>query len=241
MGVYGDYRKQLSPPWLLRANGAKLSEAKGEAEDATIARVKEAVRVRFPSELNEAALYLIGRDRQIPRGAGESGETYAARLKAAFNAWKWAGTAKGLLEYGLTPLGYTSVRIITNREWADLADGGFIPDGDASKWARFWLICGRPPSYEPRDGDELEARGYRFTDTWGSTASLAEVQLLKSVIDLWRPGHAQCVGVWEVLGDATELTLDSPPADKVWREEAITVGGQPTVFWRFSPSIQPVP
>jgi hypothetical protein len=242
VGAYTEYRKALSPPWLRRPRGEAWNEALGEVEDGLLSRFVRSLKARHPGFAPEEMLALIGADRQLVRGPGETTQSYATRLRNAIGAWRWAGTAKGLLEYGLAPLGYTSVRIITHREWPSLADGGRVPDGQTERWARFWIACGRPPVIEARTWSEMETLGFRDSDTWGTRATRSQVHLLKRVIDQWRPANARCMGVWEVLGDVATLTFDATPDDANWREESVTFdGGVPAVFWRFSPPIQAVP
>ena len=240
MGLYETFRKQLSPPWLQRPRGTAWNEAMGAVEDAFLQRLLDATRARYPSHAPTPALAYIGEDPRIGQGPTEGDNDYRLRLKSAMASWQWAGTEEGLLEHGLRPLGFTSVRVIANHQWASL--GLPVPDGRSDLWARFWLVCGRSPEYQPRSFEQMEALGFRSADTWGSNASFAEAALLRRVIEQWRPAHALCVGAWAVLGDAGALSLDPPPTSPNWREEAVTVnGGQPAAFWRFISTLQAIP
>jgi hypothetical protein len=79
----------------------------GKMFDDQVTRAKAALRLRFPDDAaaagDTAALEQQAHDRMLPRGGstpGANDETltsWAARLKAAWDTWEGAGSAKGLL------------------------------------------------------------------------------------------------------------------------------------------------
>jgi hypothetical protein len=250
MGVYSDFRKGLSPAWLRKAWGDRWNEACGSVEDGLLSRLIQSLKARHPSYAPEGALDLIGEDRSLERAPGEPSDVYRLRLKGALAAWRTAGTAKGLLENGLAPMGYatpageSTVRIIRNRDWATLPEGAAnIPDGNTALWARFWLVITRPPQYEPRTWTEMNAFGFSDTATFGTDATLAQARLLRRIVEQWRPAHASFMGAF-VVPLAGPVTFDPlpPPGGSRWLEHNATFsGGTPCDFWRFGNRIHLIP
>jgi hypothetical protein len=93
-----DYLRAITPAWLSRPKGAAWLRAMGDEKDTTVARAKDAVKQRFFELADRDAQALGGQERQIVRGPLETNATYGERLVGAWDAWSWAGTAKGLLE-----------------------------------------------------------------------------------------------------------------------------------------------
>lgn len=251
MTVFGDYRKSLAEPALSRQAGRDWNDAFGEIESAALQASKEAVKASFPSVAPADALDKLGSEMQLPRAPAEPDDTYRARLQNAFSAWVWAGTAYGLTTYGIGPFGYTNVRIITTRDWAGLTDqvGGInVPDGNTAKWARFWIVAGRPPTYTPRTWDEwqpdpLAATSYSRDQTWGTNASYLQASALRQVIDFWRPAASQLVGIFIVPTTSTPVfdSLPAPGGNRWLEENATFSGGTPCTFWRYNGVIHTTP
>lgn len=118
----------FGPNWMHDAVGNAYWGVVGAMIDQQVARMKLAVRCRYPQDALAAgmsdALDEIGKDRLLPRGAavspGESDETdanYAARLLAAWDTWEKAGTPLGLLRelavHGF-PTGATGAMIVNH-------------------------------------------------------------------------------------------------------------------------------
>ena len=150
--TYAGYRTQLSPPELLNTFGSKYETAIGTVQDNQITRVRQAVLSRFPDSAPSDALAFAGQERQIFRGPNEVDAAFAARLQQAMPSWQAGGTDVGVLAQ-LYGAGFTNCAIIDNNGpgagaagtpgWVSL--GGVPPDGETSKWARYWLAIGQPP------------------------------------------------------------------------------------------------
>lgn len=186
---YVRYRlDRLTPPWLLDAVGAAWQRVLGEAQDALIEAAKAAALAGYPEHAPADALPVIGDERRIERGPGESEDSYRERLRTSFEAWVWSGTKRGLLA-AFHAAGFPLVETITNREW-DPAP----PDGDVDRWARFWLVIGQPHGMQPLAWDD----GWDWDDTgltYDSTATPEDIERLKRLIRTWQPGHARCAGL----------------------------------------------
>lgn len=85
------------PPWLTRVVGEKYLRALGDEIDALVTRVSQAVRHRFPNDIDESALARIGRERRIRRGPGEDPETYATRLRGWWDMHRIRGLVAGVV------------------------------------------------------------------------------------------------------------------------------------------------
>lgn len=108
MGIR-DFVRDISPPWLIGPGtpNTVLPASAGIAErflyslafgmDALAQKVDDAIEMRFPGRGDPSALPVIGDDRQITRGIGESNADYAERLQYWLTTWRWAGTARGVL------------------------------------------------------------------------------------------------------------------------------------------------
>lgn len=107
---YRELMVEISPAWMVTRRGKPFVEAFGEVKDSLMYRMLEAARIRFPKYATADALAAIGAERKIPRAVGESIESYAARLRGAWDAWSYAGTAVGLLR-ALYDSGYTNAAV----------------------------------------------------------------------------------------------------------------------------------
>lgn len=83
--AYGRFQKllvELSPPWLQRLTGGKALRALGAVVDELLVdRAVSGVKVRLTDVESDEGLGLLGRERRIRRGPGESAASYARRLR----------------------------------------------------------------------------------------------------------------------------------------------------------------
>jgi hypothetical protein len=105
---YREYLPKSVPPWLQAKWGRAFLDAVGARMDNVVGATKEAVFARLPEFAPSDAQDVIGADRGLPRGGGESDEDYGARLVDAWNIWGGdntpltgkgggAGSARGIL------------------------------------------------------------------------------------------------------------------------------------------------
>lgn len=96
--AYRSWLPRLAPEWLADMNGHAWLWANGDVMDWLDAIAHEFVQARFPDMAQEDILSVIGGERGISRGADETAESYAGRLKDAWTSWKHGGTPIAILK-----------------------------------------------------------------------------------------------------------------------------------------------
>jgi hypothetical protein len=208
-------RDTLAPPVLRGPFGSALSATLGAALDDARTRAIDAVKARLPKHAPADALAYHGADRLLERYPAESDAMYRGRLEAAFDVWNAAGTYDGVA----TALGAAGFAVnvwdvwsappwwtpLTGRAWPPSPRGPRpswwtgvwpLPDGLVDWWSLFWVeIEGPGPfAWQPRawgDGHEYGDGG-----TWGSTATITEVQFVRSIIRKWKSAHGVCESIF---------------------------------------------
>lgn len=139
MAKYEDYQVQLMPPWLQGTKGRSFNESLGAVKDTLLEYLVTALSAAAIRYAGEEALYYIGKERGMGRAPGEALEAYRARLLAAWDFWRWAGTVKGMT-MALEAAGY-EVRIVEHYKtnmaiWAQFSVylRSIKPEFTASKW-----------------------------------------------------------------------------------------------------------
>lgn len=233
------YRLYL-PAFLTRGEGGKLASLIGGLVDMFHERARQALRARFPTLTTPDALALIGADRLMPRGRGESAERYAERLRA----WRYPlghrvrGSAYALLEQVAIALGGVSVSTVDrsgNRFHRSL-------DGEESKtigapwdwdgvpatprWARGWIIL------HATDGQYIPhvEWGEAGDPEWGSGIAWGgrgftpdEISSVRALVRGRNP--------WRMAGSRAEWLIVEPPGvtvsepDGTWRYWGVVVDG----------------
>lgn len=156
MGTFREYQVRLAPPWLAQdLNGAAFEAALGDVKDELVDRAKRAVKSRFPGIAPADALAAIGSERGISRRIDESLADYAERLRRAWEAWPWSGTARGLL-LELKAAGYTNAVLMSAQTAAlalnaadelvvtTLPAGGWNSRGRSDFWSDFQVLLPAP-------------------------------------------------------------------------------------------------
>lgn len=118
---------------------------------------------------NPEALKLIGRDCRLPRGILEGDASYAERLRRQDEAWKYAGTYRGLInalgavlvpgpfQIHIVRSGYAILPVVPTVDWWTLNDSGLrylTKRSDGSCPGIFWAADGSgalPANDEPQD------------------------------------------------------------------------------------------
>lgn len=158
----------LAPPWLQGDVGGRYLYNLGLASDGILEKGTQAILARFPGKGDPSQLPILGNDRVMTQGPGETNAAFASRLQRAFDTWQHAGEARAVLELvasytagqqppaGTTP---TPVAAIVGgykaKKWDWLMSTDSPEDApehyqgsqvwawdglEASRWWRSWLI-----------------------------------------------------------------------------------------------------
>lgn len=199
---YRDELLELMPAWLQRTVGAAFLRVFGEQLDTFVVKVKDAVKVAFVREAPSDSLDEHGVARSSPRFVGEGDSAYRARLLRAWDWWATAGTKDAPLEDGATgglqglleaALGPTvTVQI---KAYRDPFRGPLRRD----YWSEFWVVLQDVPWTRRTWGAPAWGDG----ETWGSSATRAEVEMLKTLVRRFKSAHEWCPAVVVVFSGRT--------------------------------------
>lgn len=196
------------PVWLRGPVGVRVRGAFGAACDWAFDTLKQAVLARFVSKAPEDALGYLGAERSIERYPGDTLATYRARVQAAWTLWQLGGTAAGIIA-ALESIGFTSVRIYTANGSGPAGELTWPPDGDAANWSRFWVLIDVSGSEaNPFNWQRVTwGDGHKYGGgwTWGSTATVAQVRLVRRVIRVWKAAHEVHAGTFVDLPGGPRL------------------------------------
>ena len=238
----------LVPSWLNDA----VTQSHADIIDENLARVRAGLEARFPSTAQPDALYLIGRDRGIPRGRTETADHYRQRLIA----WRYPrghrvrGSAFALLNQVSEYFGGIFCWTIDrngNRhdrasdgsesfsygypwDWDGVVVGPGVPRG------RFWLVLNlqgvaRP---NPKIGDPNlwggaigGGRGYTVGHLGVTSDDVIAIRRLLYGDVPWRP--AGTLGIYAVIS----LDGATPVPTAAWKD---WTGRSPNYrYWRLTP------
>jgi len=212
--TFAKYQADSAPPALQHPRWRALIETIGDAKDAAATAAKDAARCALVGECPDDALVHHAAERRLEKYPTETIEQWRARLVSVFTSFEFLGTESGL-QTALDALGYGVATIHTAigsapsgwvGSWPPASEGGMplrwfgawpVPAGASGRdqWpSRFWVSLDSTVW-----ATDVWGGGYPWgVDTgitWGSTAPRASVQLVKRVIERWRPAHCVCVGV----------------------------------------------
>lgn len=190
---FKELMEEVAPPWLLTTNGRPFMRALGVQKDALTFRARQAVNLRFPRLMTADAAAALGADRGLPRAYGETLTQYTERLRKAWDAWGYAGTARGLLT-ALVAAGYTNAQLViaNQRRYTMGADyvlhsytlpaGSFRLRSGPHFWSEFALLFPNPlPESWQTGGIPAE--------------SSDEAKFIKALVQTWKPGHMRLADI----------------------------------------------
>lgn len=247
MATFRDIAFALSPSRLRTYWASRMVYAFiGLPLDMIAQAAKEAALTRFPAHCPPDALPNHGRDRGIRRGPLEGTDGFIMRLLQWRSIWYGSGVGRPMLDElaaYLTPAKvrmriWTEVGVIYTRE----ADGTFSIDRLTpglwnwdgrypSLFSRFWVViysvAGVPWSRDGTWGDGELWGDNAATATWGSTATLEQVQSIRAIVEDRKPGQSVCKNIVVSFDDAAFVPGDtSPPLpDGSWGHWGKNVGG----------------
>lgn len=220
--------------WQQRYGQAWLGTMADE-KDRLFALTTDSIRCRYPSHAPADAIPLIGQDRNITRGFGETDEEYSARLQRCWTFWQWSGTGLGIVinlqASGFTGIPWTSaetpfdpyyptttssVFVIRN---SDVASGDLL-DGGYQFWSRFWVYMDSDLETITYDGIWSDAGDYDDGGVW-DLEDLGSDLITPSMVGSWKasirqskPAEWSCAsinvgGTTDVPGGLVQIPMDS--------------------------------
>jgi hypothetical protein len=206
-GLYETWILLLAPPWLLKPNAKKYLEAIGNLVDEEgVDRARESSRVGVVEVAPADALPALGRERQLERYAAESEDAYRTRLKEAFKTWGQAGTKAAVLASLNGGYPGPAWAVVENYE-DDPEDSGFTEDF----WSRFIVKMGNSALSPWKWGTAPTGSGFTWGQTnltWGSTATPAQLALIKSLVLKFKPAFTVFDFIRITLSDASVILIN---------------------------------
>lgn len=177
---FREHTRNLSPRWLAYPAGERFMGFLGLLFDALAQGAQYATQARylFSPEFASDALKYIGRERMLPRYLQESLGAYHTRLHNAWRIWRTAGSEEQIAEQlELAVMAQFEPRFAWTSTW----------DGDADNWSRVFLFAENHP-WAP-EGEWGDGQVWGDGGAWGLSASVAEVELMRTLVELFRPAH----------------------------------------------------
>jgi len=164
MTSYADYQPGLYPTGLAGPWGTAWGRSQGTMKDRVITLAIDAVDAGLVLRCPDDALPLLGADVSLEQLPLDDADSYRARIAAAWETWRWAGTrtALTLVFAQLNPEG--STRIATAHEL------GRTP------WAQWWAFLTQPSPPGPRTWSTSGSWGH---GVWGSAVPRATVRTVR--------------------------------------------------------------
>lgn len=185
--TFEEYIMRKVPSWFQGPVGSAMLEAIGKQQDNCLDMFRQAIMCRFIFMCPDDALKYIGAERNMEQYPNESLDDYRYRLWASWQAWRYAGTDKGITDQIKYAFNIENVSIRTNAQW-DPAP----PDGNTEWWSRFWVVIDQPhPWTVYRWGEGEWGDGRR----WGCDITVDQRELLKRIIRKWKASHAYCEAI----------------------------------------------
>jgi hypothetical protein len=246
LATFRTLRKKLTPSWLHTGDSELVGYALDLIKDAFITRVFQGLLVGYPQQDPNGtaapvdALAMMGRDRRVVRGIGETDEAYALRLRQFLTDRRTCGNPFTLMKVLAAYLGDgTSFRTVDVRgnwysrssagvETSSLAAANWDWDGAGStaRWSRFWVIIYPGTLWNTTTDDWGDADlDWAETDhVWGCTATPDQVATVKHLIRDWKPAGTRCVEVIAAF-DANSFDPTAPEPDGTWDRWGTTTDG----------------
>lgn len=223
--THRDAIRDTAPRWLQGTWGGRLLYSLALVLDGMGDALAAGLKMRFPGLYSTESLPLIGRERRIVRGPGETDGQFAARLRMWLDSHRRAGNPFALLEQlraYLLPENPSIVLEVINRNGVRylLSNSGEASvftgetwdwDNHPDQWSRFWVVLNN--TKWDQSGITWGSATWGDGSAWGCDATPAEVTGVRNLVKAWTPPHAKCENV-VVVFDAFGFSLTPP--DGTW-------------------------
>ncbi len=217
---------EVSPPFLLGPIGTAIQYAEGTVIDGLADWMIDGVSASMPGFGPPDALAYIGRDMSMDRYPGDTDDHYVTRLRGAVDSHRVHGNAPELLRQLVGyfyPSTATPVRLVNSRAvWHEIdpvtlaitkTNVGTNWQWDAyaaTRWWRGWVII--DSSAGPWTADVWDEVGtWDDGGTWDSDATLEQVNLIRRIVERWKPAHMVARPIITFDASLFERTDTSPP------------------------------
>lgn len=238
----------ISPTWLQGAIGGALQYTNGLGIDGIGQWALEGVKAQLPGIGTPDALPYIGRDRNIDRGPNETDAGYALRLSMAFDTWATAGSPVTLLAQlraYFSPSTTTPLRLVSNdATWnvINLTTGVVTRTASAGNWTwdalagtawyRGWVIIDSTAGPWTADfWSSTDSSTWGDGGTWGSSAALAEVSQISSLVAKWKPANVDAQVIVTFSSTILRPTDTAPPNPNGTSDTPLWRTGISAIFW----------
>ena len=186
MATFLDYAKALTPAFLSGRFGQAWYQAHGQIVELSAVHVRDAIKARFPATAETDAKDAIGEDRILPRAPAETDAAFQTVLEGAHDLWARAGTHQGIVN-ALNRRAFPNAVVREAFEWTDAGTTGTL-------WNRYWVLI--PNTDHAWVSDGTWGSGGTWQDqtenTWDSSATYREIELLRLRLRDWEPAYAHC-------------------------------------------------
>lgn len=207
-----EYLVALAPRWLRTPTAEALARSIGTQLDALEQGARDAIKAAFVEVCPEDAIAFHAAARRLEPYPGESLSAWRARVAAAWDSLYYLGTAQGI-QIAFAAMGWTATVYGSHDSappWWGAAwppaprnprpawwSGAWpVAHGDTQWMSRFWVVLEAPGPW----GWEV-ARSWG-ADVWGSgwlwgldKAREVDVQLVRRIVERWRPANEVCDGI----------------------------------------------
>lgn len=187
-------KTMLSGPW-----GVSWQRAMGSAWDEELRQIEWARRARWPDWAPEDALVYIGVERGLERvwlmGSGsplkrEAASEYRGRLRGGWYIWQKSGSQQIHVD-AFRWTGLTNVSVHRRKDWCFPDDAAatspYVRAFSHAVWAQFDILLDNPLPWSLVRWGDGHVWGGNWT--WGSTATLPEIEQLRRLARLFAAGH----------------------------------------------------
>ncbi len=190
--TFRDTARRLSPAWLQRGRAERYLYALALQLDVIADAVLSGVKLRFPGLYTFETLPLIGRERRIRRGRGETSAVYADRLTRWLLDHAHRGGAHAMLEqlhayYASTPF---VIHLVykSGRRYVMDASGTItrdtVPTLPVARWAR-WSLYYFTETFPAPLSDADRADAIIIPREWLAAHALGKVLIMRAGAELW--------------------------------------------------------
>lgn len=225
---YREMTEEESPPWLLSVDGRPFMRAIGQQKDALLWRMQQAVMTRFPSFGTATSVERLGAERGIPRAVGEDLRTYAGRVRGAWSAWLYAGTATGLLR-ALYDSGYENAQLAIYNGRRYYLTPGTKALNEVELGPHSWLFRQTTDTYWARFVVLFpEPLLPRWVADGVPGSSSDEANAIRALVRRWKPAHMQCD---KILIATSAWTWGYRPDGATWATQGRATWGEEATTW----------